>query len=87
MEILAFRKMDKNIDFNQNEALQRIDGNRLLTTKIYEKNLEVLKLVSVDEKLRRYQTIWLRQATRLNNSLAKSMLNYRTNERRSFGRI
>jgi len=67
--------MEKNIVFYQDETLQRIDGNSLLNYKKYEERVEMLKLVSVDEKLIRYQSKWLRQATRMNKSFAYNMLN------------
>jgi hypothetical protein len=49
--------------------------------------LEELKVESVDEKLRRYKSNWLRYVTKMNKiNMAKIMLNYRPNGRRRLGR-
>ena len=51
--------------------------------KSKEEILEDLKIESVEEKLRRYKSKWLRHITIINsNRLPKIMLNYRPNGQR-----
>jgi hypothetical protein len=47
-----------------------------------------LKVKSVDEKLRRHKSYWLRRITRMNNNkMPKIMLNYKSNTRRRIDRL
>jgi len=65
----------------------RTAGYTLFDINRNETFLEDLKIVPVDEKLRRYKSNRLRHVTRMKNSrMAKIMLNCRTNGRRQLGR-
>jgi hypothetical protein len=70
----------------------RSDGCTLLGRKRNEEILEELEVETVDEKIRRYKSNWLRYGTRMNNNnknnnwMPKQMLNFRTNGRRRLGR-
>ena len=53
-----------------------------------EEVLEELEVATFDEKLRRYKSNYLRQATRINSKeMPKIMLNYRTEGRKSLGSL
>jgi len=58
----------------------------LFVNKRNEEILEELEVEPFDEKLGRFKSNWLRQATRMNTRLPKIMLNYRPNGRRRLGR-
>jgi len=55
-------------------------GHTTFAHKMNEEILEGLKVVPVDEKLRRCKSNWLRHVTRMkSNRMTKIMLNYRPN--------
>jgi len=57
-------------------------GYIIFDHKRNDESLEELKVEPFDEKLRRYKSNWLQQATRKNNKIPKIMLNCRPNEQR-----
>jgi len=62
------------------KVFRRTAVHILLDHKRNEDIFEELKVETVDEKLRRYKSNWLRHATRTNSKrLPKIMLNYRSN--------
>jgi len=58
---------------------RRTAGYTILDRNRNEEILEELKVEPADENLRRYKSNWLRHVTRMNNNMAKIMLNYRPN--------
>ena len=62
---------------------RRTAGYTFFEHRKNEEILEELKVVPVDEKLRKYKSNWLRHITRMNNSrMPKIMLTCRPNRRR-----
>ena len=69
------------------KVFRRTAVHILLDHKRNEDIFEELKVETVDEKLRRYKSNWLRHATRTNSKrLPKIMLNYRSNIKKKLGR-
>jgi hypothetical protein len=64
----------------------RTAGYTIFDHKSNEEILEELKEEPVGEKLRRYKSNWLRQATNMNNMIQKIILNYGSNGRRRLAR-
>jgi len=56
---------------------RRTAGYTLFDHRRNEEILEKLQAEPVDEKLRTYNSNWLRHVTRMNNRMPKIMLNYR----------
>jgi hypothetical protein len=65
---------------------RRTDGCTLFDHKGDEEIFEGLKVEAVNQKLRRYESKWLRHVTgMINNRMPKTMLNYRPNGRTRLG--
>jgi hypothetical protein len=86
-EIWTLRKNDKNRLLSiEMRFFRKTAGYTLFGQKSNEKNLKVLKVDPVDEKLKRHKSSWLQHVIRMNNNkMLKIMLNYRPNGRRRFG--
>ena len=65
---------------------RRTAGYTIFDHKRKEEFLEELKEEPVHEKLRRYKSNWLRQATIINNRMPKLILKYGSNGRRRLAR-
>jgi hypothetical protein len=68
------------------KVFRRRIGYTIFGHKSNEEVLEELKEEPVDEKLRRYKSNWLRQATNMNSRMSKIILNYESNGQRRLAR-